>query len=454
MVLAADLGTSSLKAGLLNADGNLIANVVVPYRITPRIGKEFSFHAQEWEYAFGRALDLLPSRPLSALALSGNGPTLLACDDQGEPLGEVDLWFHRKSIRRKGQRSFYLPKAKWLMENDNGTWERTRILFSCPEWLQFRLTGSKTMTLPHDSFRPYIWDDEQLESYGLNRSLFPEMVRMGDIVGRIDSAASVRYGLLSGLPVVAVGSDFMASLLGSGAVEPGTVCDRAGTSEAINYCAVRPSGDSRLRDLPHAVEPYWNVAAILSSTGSVLEWYRHLTGLERVGYGDILDEISRIPAARPAPLFFPGIRGDALWEFGDGSFHHLEPGHGRAEMGRAVLEAIGFAVRRGIELLEGAGMGVDEMRVIGGQARGKIWNQMKADISGKRLLTMKIEDAELAGCACCAAAALGRVTTPKEAIGTYVRFQSVFEPARERVSFYDEAYERYRESAEALLGLG
>lgn len=450
MVLAADLGTSSLKAGLLSEDGDLIAKATVPYRVVPRIGKKFSFYAQEWECAFGKALKSLPSCPLSALALSGNGPTLLACDARGEPLGEVDLWFSQSSIRRKDQKSFYLPKAKWIMENN--VREKTRILFSCPEWLQFRLTGSKTMTLPHDSFRPYIWDDEQLESYELNRSLFPEMVRMGEIAGRIDGAASVRYGLAPGLPVVAVGSDFMASLLGSGAVEPGTVCDRAGTSEGINYCAVRPSGDFRLRDLPHAVEPYWNVAAILSSTGSVLDWYRHLTGQEQVNYGDMLDEINCVPPARPAPLFFPGTRDDTLWEFGNGSFHHLEPGHGRAEMGRAVLEAIGFAVRRGIELLEGVGMEVKEMRITGGQTRGKIWNQMKADISGKRLLTMKTEDAELAGCACCASVALGRSATPKEASSIYAKPQSVFEPVEERVSFYNEVYERYRESAEVLLG--
>jgi len=454
MVLAADLGTSSLKAGILSADGELIAKVTVPYRIVPHIGEEFPFYAREWEFAFDRALKSLPSRSLSALALSGNGPTLLACDNQGEPLGEVELWLRQRGIRKKNRSSYYLPKAKWLMENDNVRREKTRILFSCPEWLQFRLTGSKTMTLPHDSFRPYIWDDKQIESYGLNRSLFPEMVRMGDIAGRIDSAASARYGLPSGLPVVAVGSDFMASLLGSGAVELGTVCDRAGTSEGINYCAARPSGDGRLRDLPHVVEPYWNVAAILSSTGGVLEWYRYLTGQEQVDYGDILDEISRVPAARPAPLFFPGTRGDKQWEFENGSFHRLEPRHGRAEMGRAVLEAIGFAVRRGIELLEGAGMEVDEMRVTGGQARGEVWNQMKADICGKRLLTTKIEDAELAGCACCAAVALGRAASPKEATGTYVKLQSVFEPAKERVSLYNEAYERYLESAEALLRLG
>ena len=76
----------------------------------------------------------------------------------------------------------------------------------------------------------------------------------------VSADASSRTGLPAGLPVVAAGSDFMAALIGSGATAPGLVCDRAGTSEGINYCSRRPSDDPRLRDLPHAVEPYWNVA--------------------------------------------------------------------------------------------------------------------------------------------------------------------------------------------------
>jgi xylulokinase len=266
----------------------------------------------------------------------------------------------------------------------------------------------------------------------------------------VSNQASLRTGLPAGLPVAAVGSDFMAALIGSGATEPGRVCDRAGTSEGINYCSLRPSGDPRLRDLPHAVEPYWNVAAILSSTGAVFEWYRRLTGQAEISYEETLREASGAPAGADAPLFFPGFRGDTLWEFGGGSFHHLEPGHGRAEMGRAVMEAIGYAVRRGIELLEGAGMPVTEMRVAGGQARGRIWNQMKADITGKRLLIPEVEDAELTGCACCAAAALGRYESPIEASADLVRIRETVEPDAKALMLYNKSYSSYRQAVNEL----
>ena len=371
-----------------------------------------NFNPLWWEEAFSIALRQLPAVKLSALAFSGNGPTLVPCAKNGDPVASADLWLQKRSIHISGTLSYYLPKASWLKTHSQDTWTRTERLLSCPEWLQFRLTGSAVMTLPHESFRHYIWDDEQLRAYGLRPDLFPPMVAMGEIAGRVSDDASARTGLPAGLPVVAAGSDFMAALIGSGATAPGLVCDRAGTSEGINYCSLRPSGDPRLRDLPHAVEPYWNVAAILSSTGAVFEWYRRLTGQAETPYEDTLGEASGARAGAHAPLFFPGFRGDTLWEFGGGSFHHLEPGHGRAEMGRAVMEAIGYAVRRGIELLEEAEMPVTEMRVTGGQARGRIWNQMKADITGRRLLIPEVEDAELTGCACCAATALGRYESP------------------------------------------
>ncbi len=450
MILAADLGTSSLKAGLLESNGSLKARVRVPYPHPPGLKGE-SFSPFQWEQAFTEALRLLPAADITAISMSGNGPTLVALDRNGQPVSGAELWLYQHSIRIEDSKSYYLPKIEWLRRNAGDIWNNTSFVISCPEYLQYRLTGRRTMTLPHESFRKYIWDKPQQDSYEIENSMLPSMVLMGDIAGLVTEEASAEFGLKTGIPVVASGSDFMMALLGSGAVMPGMVCDRAGTSEGINYCAEQPSGDSRLRDLPHVIEPYWNTAAILSSTGSVFEWYRRLTGQENWKYQRTLDEVDKVPPGRTAPMFFPGYRGDTLWEFGGGSFHHLEPGHGRAEMGRAVMEAIGFAVRRGIELLEESNLSVTEMRVTGGQARGRVWNQMKADITGKRLLIPETEDAELAGCACCAAAALGRFDSPVEAVETYVRIRSVIEPDPSNVSLYNEAYLGYRESAEELL---
>ncbi len=449
MILAADLGTSSLKAGIISPDGHLEARVRIPYPDPPGLGRQ-DFDARQWETALKKALSKLPAAKLTAIAFSGNGPTLVPCDARGEPLAPADLWLQDRSLRVDGQDSYYLPKAAWLKKHDHGTWKKTSMLLSCPEWLQYRLTGKAVMVIPHESFRRYVWDSGQLEAYDLNPSLFPETVLMGQSAGNISAEAAVGFGLPEGLPVTAAGSDFMAALLGSGALDKGMVCDRAGTSEGINYCCDGPATDPRLRSLPHVREDMWNVAAILSSTGAVFEWYRRLTGQGQRSYEETLAEVEALPPGRSAPTFFPGKKGEIRWEFDGGSFRGLQPGHGRAEMGRAVMEAIGFGVRRGIELIEASGLPVTEMLVCGGQARGRVWNQMKADITGKRLLIPAIEDAELAGCAACALTALGQADNHIEAARRIVTVRRVVEPREEVSSIYDKAYTRYRETAQSL----
>ena len=453
MILAVDLGTGSLKAGLITHDGRLKARTRVSYPNPPGLGHD-EFNPLEWELAFLEALKHLPAASVSCVALSGNGPTLVPCDAQGTPLAPAHLWLHSRSRPLEGCPSYYLPKADLLRHSNPDVWERTRLLLSCPEWLQFRLTGRPLMTVPHEGFRPYVWDASQIRAYGLDAKLFPGIVVMGEPAGTVTESSPAAAYVPAGTPVAAVGSDFMAALLGSGAYTPGTVCDRAGSSEGINYCSNSPSAHPELRDLPHVVDGLWNSAAILSSTGTVFEWYRRLTGQEQRSYSDMLADVEAVPPGAQAPLFFPGPRGGSLWEFGNGSFHKLAPCHGRAEMGRAVMEAIGFAVRRGIEFLEDTGRPVESMRVTGGQARGAVWNQMKADITGKTLLIPEVEDAELIGGAACALTALGRAETPLLAADSLVRIKQRFLPRPGAVSVYNEAYERYAESAWNAGGSG
>ncbi|OQX28968.1 MAG: hypothetical protein B0D92_06205 [Spirochaeta sp. LUC14_002_19_P3] len=450
MILAADIGTSSLKAGLLSPSGELRKRVCVHYRRPPGLGGE-EFNPLEWEWAFCEALRQLPAASITAVGISGNGPTLVPTDEQGNPLAPAVMWHQERGVPLEGQPSYYLPKAAWLKAHESA-WPRTRWLFSPPEWLQFRLTARPSMGIPHETFQPYVWDENQIKAYGFDSKIFPEPVVMGRLAGRVTREGSALSGLPEGTLFAAVGSDFMAALLGSGTVEPGMVCDRAGTSEGINYCARQPSGNPLLRDLPHLMEGLWNVAAILPSTGAVFEWYRRLIDHQNKPYEETLAAVDGIAAGLEAPLFFPGHRNGIPWSFAGGSLHYMEPWHGGAHIGRAVMEAIAYGVRRGIELLEASGMRTQEIRVSGGQARGRVWNQMKADITNRRLYIPMIEDAELAGCAACAVKALGGADSLLEAAACFVSARYVVEPRQEITQIYNESYRRYLEQERTLSG--
>jgi len=119
-------------------------------------------------------------------------------------------------------------------------------------------------------------------------------------------------------------------------------------------------------------------------------------------------------------------------------------------MGRAVVESIAFGIRRVLETLEENHCVVEELRVTGGQARNVIWNQLKADITGKRILVPEIEDAELLGSAACALVYQREFDDLRQASDQLVKVRAVFNPRAERLGIYDELYAAYRDYGRTL----
>ena len=450
MILAVDIGTSSMKGGLVSKEGYLFSFHRVGFPQESQSGN-LSFSTELWSQGFLEILETLGASKVSAVAISGNGPTMVAADRRGKALSPALMWNSDLGSSALDSQSYYLPKIHWLRDNEPEIYKRAEMFLSCPEILYTQLTGKSVMVSPQKGYIPYIWNDSELERHQFRKEAFPEIVTMGTMVAAVSDEALLRTSLKPGTPVVACGSDFIASLIGSGAMKPGRICDRAGTSEGINYCASRASGDSRVRELPHAVEGLVNVSAILSSTGSLFEWYRQLTGQEKNNYKETMDGVNAIPASQEHPFFFPSMKGENLWEFSKGMFSGLEPGQGKFELGRSVMEAIGFAVRRSVEIFEELDLPVEELRVSGGQAKSPVWNQMKADITGKTMLIPEIEDAELLGCACLAGYALGRYSSISEASEDLVKIKHEIYPRKDYFEIYDRKYKRYRKACESVV---
>ncbi len=450
MILAVDIGTSSMKGGLISRDGFLFSyhRVRFPHDALSRVS---SFSAGLWEKGLAEIISAVGPSKVNAVAISGNGPTMVPLDSGGKPLDSVLLWHFNQSHDLDKTTSYYLPKISWLKKHDRERYDKAALFLSCPEYLMYQLTGQAVMVSPHKDFLPYVWDDESFLRMGLDKSKFPEIVEMGTITGTVSPNARLKTELKPGIPVIACGSDFMASLIGTGAVYPGRICDRAGTSEGINYCSEISIGNPHLRELPHAVRGYTNISAILSSTGSLFEWYRHLTGQESFRYDQTMDGVSRTSVEQDHPQFFPNLKQGYLWEFSNGMFTGLDPEQGRYELGRAVMEAIGFAVRRSLELFEGQGLPVEDLRISGGQGKSRVWNQMKADITGKKILIPEIEDAELLGDACLASVALRRFPDIQTASDALVQMKHEITPGEENRKIYDRKYLRYRENCQRVM---
>jgi len=445
LILAVDIGTTAMKGGLVTPEGELVAY----HRVTYWEKTRQDYHSWDPKVWIEALREIVASvggyQRISAVAVSGHGPTVIPVDAEGRVLFYALLWMDKRNLRAEGTKSFFLPKIAWFRQNHPELYDRTKWFLSCPEYLNYFLTGEALTVTPSDEFVPYIWHGQDWKTYGLDPEKLPPFVKMGQPVGSVQPQASTFTGIPAGVPVVAAGSDFLVALVGAGAVEPGRTCDRAGTSEGINYCSSVPVADSRLRTLPHAVEGLYNISGILSSTGRLFEWMRRITGQGDRSYREILQEIENLALDRGRPYFFPSFERNGDFEFARGGFLELHPDHTREDMGRAIVESIAFGIRRVLEALEESAGPVDELRVTGGQARNVIWNQLKADITGKRILVPEIEDAELLGSTACALVSQKEFSGLREASEALVKVRAVFNPRADRHLVYGDLYAAYRE---------
>jgi xylulokinase len=464
-VLCADIGTSSLKAALVDYGGKLRRFIRETYP-AERVAAG-NTTAADWEAAFTAAVAVLTGvareegTEISAVCVSGNGPTLVPVTEDGDsmpPLHWHDGWTLR--LQNRGIKSFFLPRAAWLRENAPDEYERVRLFLSCQEWLSVRLGADPVGVLPSPAYAPYFWDAEQIRAVGLEDEKFPPLVLMGERIGTVSASAHRRFGIPEGTPIVAAGTDYFMALVGVGVIERGMVCDRAGTSEGINVCADRPAKTAELLTLPQLRPELWHVSASLPTTGRLFEWFRTITGQTGRNYREMLEEIEAAaprtfarghdPAAAqggaPHPcggFFFPDVRA-AGGLSASSAFISTAGLTTRAELGRAVVEAIGFMVRGAIDKLERHGYRVEGMRLSGGQAKNDAWNRLKADITGRYLAIPEIEDGELTGNLCAALLALGEASSIEEAVSRTVRIARVYEPDQKAFAVHSERYDSYQ----------
>jgi xylulokinase len=457
MILAYDIGTSYLKGAVIDGEGKIVTRAQVPIR--PACVGEPDRHecdANTWLSGIALVnaqLGLRERGRLRGVVISSNGPTLVPVSADGEALDFAMTWMDRRSDREAElisehsdthvDASFYLPKALWILRNKPELYQKTRWFLPCAEFATFFITGNAFRVLPTLLFKEYFWNEAAIPHVGLDGDKFPPFIEPGEPTGTVSFQAEETLGIPSGLPVFAGGPDFIMSILGTSAVQQGRICDRAGTSEGINLCWPMPVKDGRLLCYPHIASGMYNIAGMLSTSGSALQWAADSLARHKGEVESLLKEIQETPAGARRLLFLPflGPERFTLWSAHTrGAFLGLTLRHGRGEMMRAVVESTGFAVRWMIDLMESNGCQATDIRVTGGQSRTAFWCQLRADITGKKVLMPEQEDSELVGNACVGYYGLGEFESLVEASERLARFQKTFLPSPETHRLYDELY--------------
>ena len=467
MILAYDIGTSFLKAAVVSIGGRVLASAQVPVR-TVETGQPDRHECDPNTWLTGMAvvtaqLGLRDKGRIRGVVVSANGPTLVAVNEDGVALDFAMTWRDRRAEEEADlvaeftdtplDPSFYLPKALWIRRHKPDIYERTRWFLPCAEYVCHVLTGNAVRIIPTPLFRDFFWSDSALPHVPLDAEKLPPFVDIGDLIGTVGADAEETLGVPAGLPVIAGGPDYIMSILGTAATQPGRTCDRAGTSEGINLCWSLPVQDKRLLCFPHVVSGAFNVSGMISSTGAALEWASHALGAGRGEMDSLLKEAAAAAAGARRLLFLPFLTPErfGLWDSRlRGAFLGLTLEHGKAEMMRAVVESSGYAVRSVLKVMADAGGRASDLRVTGGLARLPLWCQARADITGIKVMLPEQEESDLVGNACVGFYGLEEFESPADAAENLVRFQRVYLPNPAVREIYDEMFDAFvRASADA-----
>lgn len=464
MILTIDIGTSRVKGALFDEEGRAIGRRSVPVAMhdSPEPGAH-EIESGAWVAAV-REIATVLGGDVEAVAISGNGPTLLPVDAGARPLQAALSWMDRRATAEAARASeaaglaidssWPLPKALWVQARRPEVYERTAAFLSCPEYLMRLLTGESAAIVP-SGYEPYYGTPEAFAALGLDPEKFPPALRPGAFSARVTEGGEALLGIPAGALAMAVGPDYLAALVGTATTAPGRACDRAGTSEGVNLCAERGLADPRLISVPHIVEPYANISGLISTTGAALAWWKRALE-QRAGaasYDELLDALSRVPAGARGLVFLPYLSGERspIWDpDARGAFVGLSLAHGLPEMGRAVLESTAFAMRDVIEVMEEDGASVAELRATGKPALSPLWNQIKADITRRPIAVPRFDDAELLGDLAFALVAKKRYASLPEAAEDLVKIGSTYEPDPAKEGLYAGLFEAYHSSYAAL----
>jgi xylulokinase len=362
-------------------------------------------------------------------------------------------------------------KALWVRDEEPEVWRDAAILMSPGTYALRAVSGVTAVDYSNASSlalldpRTRSWSGPVLDATGVDPAMLPELGAGTQGVGTVTTSFAEASGL-DPSTVVAIGcGDEMAATLGAGVFAPGEVCDVVGTAEPVCAASAEPREDPTMlvECHPHADPDVWLLENPGFVSGGNLRWWRDaFAPLERqaeaAGEGDAYDALSReaadVPPGAEGLIFLPCMQGAMAPEWNGaarGTFYGLTLAHTRGHMTRAILEGSAFGLRDILEAMVAAGLDVRRLTIVGGGAKGPLWRQIKADVTGLPVRVPTSVETTATGAAILAAVASGVHPSVADAVDAFVAFQpEEHQPDPDRRAAYDEAYRRYRDVYFAL----
>jgi xylulokinase len=489
-VLGCDVGSQGTNVALYAADGALVGSSYQTYDLSFPFPGAAEQDADAWGPAIAAGvrdlLALVPEGPSAVKGLSFGSQLdgMVVCGKDGNALRPAMIWMDRRAEAQAAAvattidpAAFYRAvganldsshavfKALWVRDEEPDVWSQATFLMTPGSYVLREVAHTVAVDYSNASSmalldpRTRAWADDVLAAVDLPASMLPEVVAATEPISTVSAPFAEQTGL-DPSTLVAVGcGDEMAATLGAGVFAPGDVCDVVGTAEPVCAASAEPREDPTMlvECHPHADPDAWLLENPGFVSGGNLRWWRdQFAPIERdaeaVGLGDAYDFLST-EAGHVAPgaeglVFLPCMQGAMAPEWNGaarGVFYGLTLAHTRDHMTRAILEGSAFALRDILDAMRDAGLDVQRLTIVGGGAKGPLWRQIKADVTGLPVRVPESVETTATGAAILAAVGAGVHADVSTAVEAFVRFRpDVHEPDDANREAYEDAYGRYR----------
>ena len=399
-LLGIDIGSSSVKASIMNGEtGQIAGSSFYPKSEMTIVAKQAGWAEQQPELWWDNLkLAILEARSLAgisgdeiiAIGISYQMHGLVVVDKQQRVLRPSIIWCDSRATEI-GNRAFNeignekclnsllnspgnftASKLKWVKDNEPALYDQIDKIMLPGDYIAMRLTGEIRTTASGLS-EGMFWDFRQngvsdlvIEYYGFRKELIPQLVETFGIQGYVMAGVAAELGLKPGIPVSYRAGDQPNNALSLNVLNPGEIAATAGTSGVVYGVSgeVKYDPQSRVNTFAHVnhtvAADRLGVLLCINGTGILNSWMNKYIGNKDYSYEQMNEMAGAIPA---------GSEGVSVLPFGNGAERVLGNRnigaqicgldfnrHGQGHLFRAAQEGIVFSFKYGMEVLKGIGI--------------------------------------------------------------------------------------------------
>lgn len=456
-LFGADIGTTSLKAAVFDENGKQIRITTKDYTLIVNDDR-VEFPTEDYFQLFSEAYhEITEGLEIAALAVDTQCETMILTDEDGKPIRNAIVWLDNRAAKqaediktRFGNEEVFKmtgqpeitatwPAAKllWVKENEPEIFAQTKKIFLLEDYILYRLTGEfvSEYTLQSSSLyfdiNNFTWWKEMLDFIGISEDQLPKLHHSATVVGEYEGAKVVTGAI-----------DQIAGAIGAGVIGKGIISEMTGTTMTIFMPCENVPKYNPESIIPCHVNFDGKYCQLMwtSTAGIALKWFKN-NFCEGFSFDDLNVIAKKVPAGCDGLTFLPYLCGSTMPKYNPdakGAFLGLTMEHTRGHAARSVMEAVACLLKENLDYI---GVDCSEIRSMGGGAFSELWCQMKADMTGKRIVTLENNETACLGTVFLAGMGVGIFKDISEC-SKMIAVKKVYEPGTDD---YTECYNRFLE---------